>query len=139
MISHQEFARLRLAQFVPHGDITDLTDWEFDERLWVGEAVGFTEWLRLETAPDVLQSLSLSFDDVSANVANRIFRAIDLPLRAGMTREQIKSVLGSPTSERQFVPGRTSYEFRTGTPDAYSVSCTVDSELGLCYLVVMVA
>jgi hypothetical protein len=67
MISHDRFGALRLAHFLPDAQIAELRDWEFMEHLWSGEAIGFSEWLRLENEPDVLRSLAY---EVSCTVLN---------------------------------------------------------------------
>ena len=56
MISHADFEKLHLAHFRSDAEIADLEDWEFEDRIWAGEAIGFSEWLRPEDEPDVLQS-----------------------------------------------------------------------------------
>src|SRR3954447_21497271 len=52
MIPHTKFGQLRLKQFLPDADIAELEDWEYEERVWVGEAVGFSEWLRPVEDPE---------------------------------------------------------------------------------------
>ena len=59
MISHSHFGRLRLADFRPEEGVAALENWEFMDQMWVGEAVGFSEWLRLEDEPDTLRSLAI--------------------------------------------------------------------------------
>lgn len=139
MIAHSLFAGLRLAHFRPEAQIAELAGWEFMERSWVGEVIGFSEWLRPEGRPDLLQSLAVSFIEFPPEDAEAVLRAIDLPLRAGMTREEVVGVLGEPVKEFRFVENRTTYEFKTPKPSSYDISCTILHEGGLSYLVVMVA
>lgn len=137
MISHSQFGKLRLAQFRPDADIRELAGWEFMDELWVGEAVGFSEWLRLESDPAILRSLALDFSEFPADAAAAILRAIDLPVRAGMSAPELRTLLGEPVEEHRFVADRVTYEFVGPGSPIYSVSCTVLNDGGLSYLVVM--
>jgi hypothetical protein len=138
MISYADFAHLRLAQFVRQPDeVADLHDWEFMEDLWVGEAMGFTEWLRLAEEPDVLRSLSLDLPTLSDSLAGRVLDALDLDLHYGMSLSDVVGRLGEPTDVLRFGRDRTTYEFRVGEADVFDLSCTVHHRDGLIYLVVM--
>ena len=59
VISYRAFGALRLHQFIAPEDVAVLENWEFRERLWFGEAVRFSEWLRDYKTPDLLGSLAL--------------------------------------------------------------------------------
>ena len=137
MISHTRFGKLRLAQFRPDADIVGLAGWEFMDELWVGEAIGFSEWLRLESDPEVLRSLALDFAEFPPDATAAVLRAIDIPIRPGMQAEELRAVLGEPVEEHRFVADRVSYEFVAAGPPRYNVSCTVLNNGGLSYLVVM--
>src|SRR6516162_9783919 len=63
MISHVGFGKLRLAQFRPDAEIAELENWEFMDHLWVGEAVGYSEWLRLVDKSETLRSLAIDFSE----------------------------------------------------------------------------
>jgi len=138
MISHDRFGVLRLASFLPHAQIVELRDWEFMERRWVGETIGFSEWLRLEGEPNVLRSLAIDFGKLPNSAVEEILRAIDLPIHGGMSFEQLRTILGEPYETQRFVADRATYEFFSQEPHPYEVSCTVLNEGGLVYLVVMV-
>ena len=138
MISHDAFARLRLKQFLPPDAIAPLTDWEFLGRFWIGEGHGFTQWLRLEDDPSVLRSLAVDFHALPDVVVDAILTRLDLPVRRGMTIDQLRRVLGEPREVQTFVTDRLSYDFDYGEPDEYDVSCTVLNDGGLTYLVVTV-
>jgi hypothetical protein len=138
MISYDHFGKLRLAHFLPGDQITKLRDWEFEENLWVGEAIGFSEWLRLEKEPDVLRSLAIDFAKFTNTTVEEVLRTIDLPIRGGMTFEDLRMVLGEPDKILRFVADRTTYEFLSQEPHPYKVSCTVLNKGGLVYLVVTV-
>ena len=138
MISHDRFGALRLAHFLPDTQIAELSDWEFMEHLWVGEAIGFSEWLRLEDESDVLRSLAIDFGEFPKSAAEAVIRTIDLPIQGGMALEQLRAVLGEPYEIERFVADRVTYNFFSQGPHPYEVSCTVLGEGGLVYLVVMV-
>jgi len=137
MISHIQFGKLRLALFRPDEKITHLAGWEFMDAMWVGEAIGFSEWLRLESDPEVLRSLALDFAEFPPDAAASVLRAIELPVRAGMQVGELRAVLGEPVKQHRFVPDRVSYEYVVAGPPTYNVSCTVLNDGGLSYLVVM--
>jgi hypothetical protein len=137
MISHTRFGELRLVQFRPAAEIARLDNWEFMDRLWVGEAIGFSEWLRLADRPQALRSLAIDFSEFPEQAAAEVLRAIDLPVRAGMTLNRLRKVLGDPVKENRFVKDRVSYEFVFRGPPRYNVSATVLNKSGLTYLVVM--
>lgn len=137
MISHTRFGKLRLAQFLHDTDIFWVSGWEFMDELWVGEKVAFSEWLRLESDPEVLRSLAIDFAEFPTEVAGAVLRAIELPLRAGMSVPELRALFGEPAEELRFVADRVTYEFVVAGPPRYSVSCTVLNDGGLSYLVVM--
>ena len=137
MISHGSFAKLRLAHFRPDAEITELDNWEFMDHTWLGEAVGFSEWLRLEDEPEVLRSLAIDFSEFPELAAAEVLRTIDLPLQAGMKLDELCKLLGEPATEHRFVKDRVSYEFVFTEPPRYDLSCTVLNRGGLMYLVVM--
>jgi hypothetical protein len=138
MISYESFGTLRLADFyAPVEDIEELEDWEFMDCIWVGEAVGFTEWLRLATDPGTLRSMSLSLAELPEKVVSDVHARIGLRLRTGMTFEEVTAILGEPTATQQFVADRRSYAFVHGDDCKYDVSCTVHQDDGLIYVVIM--
>lgn len=137
MISHEQFGELRLGHFLPSAELAALSDWEFMERTWVGEALGFSEWLRLEEDPNVLRSLSVDFSDFPEAAAAAVLETLGLSLRPGMNAAELRSALGEPAEARRFVEGRITYEFLLAGPPVYWVSCTVLDRGGLTYVVVM--
>jgi hypothetical protein len=84
---HDAFGQLRLADFVRPDDLVPLRNWEYLERIWVGEAWGFTAWLRLESDPEVTRSVELALPALPASTAKTMLAALGLPLRYGMSRE----------------------------------------------------
>jgi len=139
MIPHAEFHALRLSRFRPEAEITQLEDWEYKGRIWVGEAIVFSEWLRPADDSEVLGSLAIDFAEFPGPAAEQVLRAIGLPIRCGMGLEDLKVVLGEPVRTLRFVAEQVTYEFLTAEPEPYKVSCTVQEDGGLSYLDVMVA
>jgi hypothetical protein len=137
MIAHARFGVLRLAQFLPHAEIAELENWEFMDHLWLGEAVGFSEWLRLECEPEVLRSLALDFSEFPEQASAEVLQTIKLPVQRGMTIAQLQKLLGKPAKVLRFAEDRVTYEFVMRGPPRYDVSCTVLNDGGLTYLVVM--
>ena len=139
MISNRRFSRLRLRDFIGDLELAELRDWEFMDRLWLGEAHGFTQWLRLQGDPEVLRSLAIDLERFPEDSSRAVLDAIGLPLRRGMSRAQIVSLLGEPHNTLSFVADRETYEFRVAGDGTYDVSCTVLKQGGLTYLQVMTA
>jgi hypothetical protein len=138
MISHADFGKLRLAHLLPRANIVELADWEFMGKTWLGEAVGFSEWLRLEKDPNVLRSLAIDFTDFGEAAAIQVLDTIGVPIRRGMILDEIRQLLGMEVNEYRFVKDRVSYEFLVDGPPAYTFLCTVLNQGGLTYLVVIV-
>jgi len=137
MIGHAEFATLRLSDFVDPAEIVQLADWEFEDRLWIGEAVGFTEWLRPQSSPERLGSIALDLAALPEHAAHACLARIGLPLRRGMTFAEIQSLLGEVVDQQSFSEDQTTFLFEHGSPDVYRIDCTVQADGGLVYLVVM--
>jgi hypothetical protein len=138
-LSWDDFARLRLAEFVPRSAIRVLRNFEFREHVWVGEAAGFTEWLRRKDDPAVLRSMALDLDALGERVVEAILHRVGLPLHAGMTRTRLGHILGGPTSVHRFprAPDRETLTYEATSPDSYALSCTVKKAGGLVYLVIL--
>jgi hypothetical protein len=119
MLTHNEFQKLRLSQFVDAREITELVDWEFLGHEWVGEAIGFTEWLRPRSSPDLLGSIALDLGELPTQVAEACLSCIGLPLRRHMTRSQLVDLFGEPLRTFRFLEDRATHEFRIDTTDPY--------------------
>ncbi|MBX7104737.1 MAG: hypothetical protein K1X57_11695 [Gemmataceae bacterium] len=137
MISHARFGKLRLTRFRPDADIEGVSGWELMDQLWVGEKVGFSEWLRLESDPEALRSLAIDFAEFPAAEAGAVLQTLDLPVRAGMSALELRALLGELAEELRFLADRVTYEFAVAGPPRYNVSCTVLNDGGLSYLMVM--
>ena len=105
--------------------------------LWTGEAIGFTEFLRHSGRPGELGSVSVDLSDLPESVSNAMIAALGLPLKRGMSREDVQAAIGEPGNVLSFVPDRLTYEYSLGGEESYYVSCTVDEGHGLTYVVVI--
>jgi hypothetical protein len=105
--------------------------------LWLGEAIGFTEFLRHTARPRELGSMSVHLSDLPGGVSTAMFTALRLPLTKGMSATEVQAMLGSPKKVHSFVPESRTYEFSVNAEDPYYVSCTVDEGAGLTYVVVV--
>ncbi len=95
LIAYAEFARLRLAQFYQDAsELVPLENWEFMGGVWVGEADGFTEFLRPEDRLDELGSIEIDLSAIAEDIGNAILDKIHLPVRRGIDFEQVLQRLG---------------------------------------------
>ncbi|MGW1059158.1 hypothetical protein [Micromonospora rubida] len=133
-IPHNAFGRLRLADFIGAVHLEQLRGWEYLERCWVGEASGFTEWLRLESDPEVTRSVAMDLVALPKPTVQNVVDALRLPLRAGLDQHEITAVFGEPTEVQRFVQDRVTLIFRIGAVESYELGCTLHQEQGLAYL-----
>lgn len=137
MLAFDQFARLRLRSFFPPTAVVDdLAEWEFIDDRWVGEGVGFTQFLRLEAEPDTLRSVSLDLEDLSDSVAQAVFDRLDLPLRLGMGIAETIHRFGLPT-DTITVGVETTLGFAVDADVPYEVSCIFDPEEGLIFVTIL--
>lgn len=137
MISYEEFGKLRLRGFTFDDDYQTLDNWEFMDRVWVGESLGFTEFLRLKSDPAVTRSIAIDFDDFLLKESSRLLETLGLPLRPGMHVSELKQVLGEPQSLFDKVDDRITFEYVLPGPPPYHLSCTLNHDDGLVYFVLM--
>lgn len=136
--SYDQFGKLRLRDFVPKGTtIGEVADWEWMGSYWHNEGIGFTSFSRHVSTPDQTGGLEISFKELPAESNQRLLSAIGIPLRPGMNAADVLSVMGPPVETHQYVPDRCSFEFTTGNPQGYIVSCTVHETEGLIYITVV--
>jgi hypothetical protein len=137
-----EFAQLRLTEFLgAHpallGKVAHMNGgWEFMGGAWLGEGLGFTDFLCLETMPEELGCLSLSLADLPEEVSAAVFARLGLPLRRRMTCAEIDAHLGLPERQYLFVADRKSFDYTVGSEWPYHVGCTVHDRDGLIHVVV---
>jgi len=138
LIPYEDFSRLRMKQFAPAGiEVSEGDGYEWMGGFWIHEGIGFTGVARHEDTPDEAGGLAVDFRELPESATLAIFDAIHLPLRPGMTLEEVCSVLGEPEHTHVFVADRKSYDFTVGSHFPYHVSATVHDTHGLIYVVVI--
>ena len=138
LISYEQFAKLRLRDFVPDSTaIGETSDWEWMGSVWHNEGIGFTSFSRHASTPDETGGLEISFPELPADCIQRVLTAIGLPLRPGMSTPDVLSAMGTPSSTHQFVPDRRTYDFTVGSAQPYVVGCTVVDTEGLIHVTVV--
>ncbi|MDB5305312.1 MAG: hypothetical protein JWM97_2861 [Phycisphaerales bacterium] len=137
VISYERFGRLRLADFLIGEMQTEpLENWEFMDRKWVGEAVAFTEFLRLQSDPDVLRSIALNLSVEPQKVWNKVLAVCGVPLQRGMSEKAVRDVLGRSVGQVE-IKGTTTLTFSAGEREPYDIRCAFKPETGLSYVVIM--
>jgi hypothetical protein len=138
LISYEQFAKLRLRDFVPdRSAIRETPDWEWEGSFWFNESIGFTSFSRHVTTPDETGGLELSFSEMPAEFNQRLLSVIGLPVRRGMSHSEALSALGVPTRTHQFVRDRRSCEFTVGSDQPYVVGCTIQEIEGLIHVTIV--
>jgi len=139
LIPYVEFGRLRAAQFAPAGTpIYESDGYEWMGGFWINEGIhGFTSLSRHEQTPDETGGLEINFRELSPADIEAMLGTIRLPLRPGMTLEEVHAVLGEPERTHVFVADRETYDFTVGSSDLYHVSVTVHETDGLIHVAVI--
>jgi len=143
LIPYHEFGALTLTRFLGGhpalaAQVTALEDWEYMGHMWVGEGAGaFTDFLRLASRPGELGAMTLDFPSLPRPFSEDILDALRLPVRPGMSQNDITLLLGEPERRQRFVADRESLEFTIGQRWPYHVDCTVHEAEGLIYLAVI--
>ncbi len=134
MISKLEFGKLRLSQFIDRDQIDELDQWEYMGRLNIGEAHGFSEWIRTIERPDFLWCLSLDLPTFPC--PDKVLERLDVPLSAGANEDSVRLALGDPLEDTTLRPDRRSYRFGFPASEPYCIDCTFDLSGELKYLIV---
>ena len=139
LVPYKQFAKLRMKQFVPKG--TKL--FEDDGCEWMGgmwivdQLTAWNGFARPRATPSETGGLEIIFPDMPKDVAAAILNAIRLPLKPGLSLDEVRSVLGEPERTESFVDDRKTYEFAIGTEHPYYLSCTLFNSGGLMGLAVI--
>ncbi|WP_088329859.1 hypothetical protein [Lacimicrobium sp. SS2-24] len=131
MISHRDFARLRLSHFLAPESVEEFDSWQFMGREWLGEAVGATEFLRSKVSPSDTRLISLDLLNLPPHKTTQILQCLDIPLRAGMSEAEVIALLGKPAKVHNFLPDRKALDYQWFQPDPYQVTLTLFKEQGL--------
>ena len=138
LISYEQFGKLRLKQFAPpEAEVFESDGYEWMGGFWINEGTGFTSMSRHEDTPEETGGLEVDLLEFPESAVSAIFEAIQLPLRRGMSFEEVRSVLGEPEKTHVFVADRKTYEFTVGSQQRYYVSATLDDADGLIYVEVI--
>jgi hypothetical protein len=140
LLAYAEFAKLRLAQFLRRdpvllSEVASRQGWEFMGGTWIGEGLGFTEFLRLERMPHELGCVSVDLASLPNAIGEAILNRLGLPLRHGMVGTEVDAQMGAPERQHAFVADRESFDYTVGRAWPYHVGCTVHDRDGLIYLV----
>lgn len=135
MIDHDTFGKLRLVDFLPPSKVYNFDDYRLLGRIWVGEGLGFTTFIRLPKQPDVVRLVELDLFHLKPRAISRMFKALDLPLARGMSLGEIEALLGKHKAQQHFVADRITHEFEIAKP-RYSLDCTILNEGGLIHVTV---
>src|SRR5207247_2508510 len=112
-------------QLAPGREIFESDDWEWMGGFWINEGIRTcTSVSRHKDTPNEAGGLEVDFRDLPESGVVAIFDAIHLPLRPGMTLQEVQSVLGEPEHTDVFVADRKSYDFTVGSHYPYYVSAT---------------
>jgi hypothetical protein len=138
LIPYSQFAKLRLKQFVESDvEVTEGDGWEWMGGLWFGEGISSsTYFARLKDTPDETGGLEIDFTELPESSAQSILDTINLPLKSGMTFDEVRSALGVPEKTTSLA-GWKNNDFTLGEKHPYFVSATVDHAKGLTNLTVI--
>jgi hypothetical protein len=87
--------------------------------------------------PNEIGGLEIDFRDLSEKDALAILDAIRLPLRPGMTLQEVQPVLGKFQESVDYIEDRKGYEFDVGSLYPYEVGCIIRDSVGLIYVSVI--
>jgi len=125
VIGHDDFAKLRLSDFIDPALIDEFDNWKFLGRSWFGEVYGFTQWLRPHSAPNELGALSLDLATLPEAVSLACLGELVIPLAPGMKLANVKAAIGTPIEQKKYRDDCTSYQFRTRGRQRYDIVCTI--------------
>ena len=137
IITAQAFRRLRLKDYFPDSEIALFSDWEFEDRLWVCESIGFTQWLRPHDAPEDTEYISLELETLPKRQVRHVIDQLKLDIEPGVEIKKVKDQFGEPSKEYVFTPNRKTFEFEVGEVDRFILSFTLLNDGGLTYFGMM--
>jgi hypothetical protein len=139
LIDYDEFGRFDIGRFAQPGrGVIHQDDITWRGGVWACDAVGAATCVFLhESMPDVVGGLEIDFRDLSERDTLAFFDALHLPLRPGMSLQQVQTVLGEPTQRVDFIEDRRGYGFEVGSRYPYEVGCIIRDSVGLIYVSVI--
>ncbi len=125
MILKRFFSDMRMSHYVPQTDIKSLKNWEFLGREWIGEAVGFSEWLYSPDAPSMLEIMGI---DISAfpGVESLLLK-LEIVFPA-LNKVGVGILLGSPSASKVWPSGRQTLLYWHPDREPYAIECAFDGE-----------
>ncbi|GGD49930.1 hypothetical protein [Lacimicrobium alkaliphilum] len=138
MIAHRHFASLRLRQFLAPESVEEFDSWLFMGREWLGEAFGATEFLRSKSVPDDTRLISLDLLNLPPQKAEMILSSLDMPVRTGMSEQEIVTLFGEPAKVHNFLPDRKTLDYQLFQPDPYQLTLTLFKEQGIGKVLILV-
>ena len=135
LINYRDFSAISLDSFVGNNvEIQNEEEFEFMNDLWAAQIIGFTEWLHLITDPRI-RSISLDLSELLDEQNAQIISALGLPVKKGMSKDEVLKLFGPPDSIEKFVEDRVSYQYLLGTVEKYYLSLTIQDQEGLVFIV----
>jgi len=131
MIDHEAFKKLRLESFVAKNELSPLGGWELEDRMWIGESYGFSEWLRPEERTEDTEYISVHLPDFPADQTEEIASQLGVRIDEEIKIKDLVSSFGEPTRTFEFTEDRKTYEFDVNGDDPYILSFTILNEGGL--------
>ena len=138
LISYDELSRLRLKDFLGESAETIVDESGMMIAIGLGGCESFGPhgktlfgWPQGETYRTAEVAVDLSPDSsLSKDVAARLIQAIGLPLRAGMSADELLNLFGS--ADRDSGPDESRFlRFTCGDKEPYYLGCHIEGEQGL--------
>ncbi len=125
-----------LRDYIPNpNDLQKLADWEFLGLVWTGEALGWSECI-VSDDDQKYRSLSLDLEELEDATIVNILDALKLPLKKGMSLDEIVAVYGQADKTSSFIDTQINMDYVIHQPETLFISLTVSFEVGLKYMVV---
>lgn len=101
----------------------------------IGENIRGMSFTRSMDHPSETFAINIDLFDFIEDLRFEVLGIIGLPLKPGMSPDEVKRLLGEPeSSDRSRRRHTSSYEFRTSSPEPYLIACYFEDEKGLCSL-----
>lgn len=130
--SYSVFGQLRLRKWIKDDEF--LEDEDNFYRV-IHENIRGMTFVRSMDNPDETFQIYIDLFDFIEDLRFEVLGIIGLPLKPGMSPDEVKALLGEPeSSDRSRRRHTSSYDFKTTSPEPYAISCHFEDERGLCSL-----
>lgn len=123
------FGKLRLRRWIKSDEFLE------DENTWyrlIGENIRGMGFTRSMDHPDETFTINIDLFDFIEDLRFEVLEIIGLPLKPGMTPDQVKSLLGEPESSDRSRRLHSSWcEFKSDLPEQYLIACSFKDDQGL--------